>query len=482
MRNSALIKIGLAAALLLGAGFISGCDLLRPPEAGVVLSEVTPTPASSPATVTPLKTVPARKGDLSGFLKVRGRVASSSEYALSFRRAGYLKTLGVKIGDLVDKGALVAELDDPDLDDRIRSAQMDLDRANSALTRAQLSLPPGRSSAAAKAITAAQQALDTENLKLAKLKAPPTEEDLAPLRAELETAQVAFQRAKNEYDFRTERYLEAYQQELNLRVAAANLDAAKAALTKRLNGARPEEIAIAESGVRSAETNLLRAKADYDYEVQIEQTTRQRREADITTALTELRVRADQLALLQARLGDIRLIAPFAGSIVSLDAQVGDKISPYQSLGILANPDQPEVEAQVPEEALPLVSVNQKGDVIMDGRPNERYQGTVRQIPAKPTLWQGKQVYLVRLGFTDSKIPATIRQGSDIYLTITKSNVLLAPLAAIGREDDKRFVMLASSAGKPVRAFVTVGLANETDAEIVSGLKEGDQIVAGIAN
>ena len=60
-----------------------------------------------------------------------------------------------------------------------------------------------------------------------------------------------------------------------------------------------------------------------------------------------------------------------------------------------------------------------------------------------------------------------------------KDNVLLVPNRAIRADNSKRLVTVLQ-AGTPKEVPVTLGLSNDQEAEVLSGLAEGDQVVTAV--
>jgi Cu(I)/Ag(I) efflux system membrane fusion protein len=58
-----------------------------------------------------------------------------------------------------------------------------------------------------------------------------------------------------------------------------------------------------------------------------------------------------------------------------------------------------------------------------------------------------------------------------------KDNVLTVPLEALNHAGDQTTVYVASSTGKVEVRVVTIGLETSTDAEVVSGLAEGESVI-----
>ena len=82
------------------------------------------------------------------------------------------------------------------------------------------------------------------------------------------------------------------------------------------------------------------------------------------------------------------VVAPFAGTVVTKDAEVGETIMPggmglasgRGSVATLANLDQLEVDTDVKEDYLGGLEKGQPAEVTVDAVPNRRYQGRLREI------------------------------------------------------------------------------------------------------
>jgi multidrug efflux pump subunit AcrA (membrane-fusion protein) len=59
----------------------------------------------------------------------------------------------------------------------------------------------------------------------------------------------------------------------------------------------------------------------------------------------------------------------------------------------------------------------------------------------------------------------------------SRKQVLKLPLSAVFEEGQDSVAYLSDAKGKPKRVVVKLGLRNETDAEVTSGLKEGDKLM-----
>jgi len=199
-------------------------------------------------------------------------------------------------------------------------------------------------------------------------------------------------------------------------------------------------------------------------------------EIDLFQRLSQYhRARAEAL---QTRLTGAKLSAPISGLIVSLDKNVGDSVTAFEPIGAIADPSQLQVEVSVPETDIPSISLNQTVRMVLDGFPNNAFAGKVKEIAAKASIFQGKNVYRVLISFDDpAQVPATMRTGADVSFVLqAKQDVLLVPTSAVQTDGLTRFVNVLRE-GKVVRVPVELGTQSGTQTEILSGLNEGEQVL-----
>ena len=82
--------------------------------------------------------------------------------------------------------------------------------------------------------------------------------------------------------------------------------------------------------------------------------------------------------------------------------------------------------------------------------------------------------------FVDLQGPSILKPGYEVQVqveTARKENVLLLPREAVQSIDQSHFRVMKIQKGRVKYQDVTLGLSNQEQVEIVSGLQEGDQVV-----
>lgn len=520
-----ILGLALIGWLILGAG----CAQM--PSLG---TGATPTPGERPAVTGPA-TVTVKLGSIVESVRLIGRVAAVREADLYFERAGRLKNLAVKTGDEVAKDAVIAEMDAGDLEERIKTAQAALETAQVRVEQAKAQAH-GKALQSKSELAAAELAIEKAEADLAKAIADGEAAKIGPsvqekAQAAVREAQYNLDEAKRNqivvqkspvvsrtpYDRENEHNWyevnmgqqqakydrgEITKEELdrhwqNLMAAKERLDSARAEAASAL--ARAEEAVIkAEQALRQAEADLA-AKLAMPPDAHI-------REAERTIAAAQLaldRARADyelkvagagedyelkllekQAAEAQAALDELlaqqkgsTLVAPFAGRVIDARGRIGDQIVAFQPVAIVADPSSLTIRGDLMDADIPKVAVGQPVTVTIDSMAGLTLSGSVAGIPSRLSD-QGNVDRTVQIDVTWPQ-PGQLGALARISIEVQrKDNVLVVPIKAIKTVGKRQFVEYME--GNLRRsANVEVGITTDTEAEIVSGLREGQVILAG---
>ncbi len=180
--------------------------------------------------------------------------------------------------------------------------------------------------------------------------------------------------------------------------------------------------------------------------------------------------------------------APFAGVVVSKDAQRGEMVSPISAGGgftrtgiaTLVDMTSLEIEVDVNESYIARVRDGQPVTAILDAYPDWQIPGKVRTLI--PTADRQKATVKVRASF--DKLDPRILPDMGVKVTFLgdeptaapSSGRVLVPRTAIRDDGGKPTVFLYRD-GRVERRVVGLGQARGNDQEVIAGLADGDQIV-----
>lgn len=174
---------------------------------------------------------------------------------------------------------------------------------------------------------------------------------------------------------------------------------------------------------------------------------------------------------------EIPLIAPISGTIIVRAVEPGQTVG--TSTPILVISDRLIVKAQVDETDIGRVKAGQKAVVSLDAYPDIKVLSRVDHIAYESKLVSNVTIYEVDI--LPQTIPAVFRSGMSAEVTIvvqSKKNVLTLALSAVHRTKESTFVWVQDSTGKnTAKKQIQVGMSDEKNTEILSGITPSDNIV-----
>jgi HlyD family secretion protein len=213
----------------------------------------------------------------------------------------------------------------------------------------------------------------------------------------------------------------------------------------------------------------------------------------------ELDLRAKQLAVKQAEdnltdakadLQDYYVFAPFDGVMASVDAQLGETAT--TSLGSIIT-NQKLATLTLNEVDVARVSIGQKATITFDAIDDLSITGTVVEIDTLGTVTQGVVSYAVKLSLDteDSRVKSGMSVSANIIIN-SKADVLMLPSSTVKNKNGQTYVEVfdtplvmptdgtqgATSTTLPTQVNIEIGITDDTNTEIISGLKEGDEVVS----
>ena len=197
-----------------------------------------------------------------------------------------------------------------------------------------------------------------------------------------------------------------------------------------------------------------------------------------------MQLEIDQIQLeieeLEQEIADANLVAPFAGQILSVLIDSGDQVSAYETVMLLADPNQLEFTAELGAEDLSEMALDQPALITLRNRPEATLSGVVHQLPypyGGGTTDTSDDDSAVHIAITEDVDLALGELATVSIVLEEKGNVLWLPPAAIRTFQGRDFCVVQLEGGQK-RVDVLAGIVTEERVEIVQGLEEG-QIIVG---
>ncbi len=213
----------------------------------------------------------------------------------------------------------------------------------------------------------------------------------------------------------------------------------------------------------------------------------QTQQVNIETAQNNLQTAEENLA-------DDSIRAPVAGIVSAVPATVGASV-PNPAVSMVSGQQVAEVTLNEVDAA--SVNIGDKAMLTFDAINGLNVRGKVIEIDPVGTVSQGVVNYNIQVSMTESSTTAEVKPGMSVTANIVtgeRKNVVAVPASAVITLGSRSFVLepaapvpadeLAAAGASgimlpaaPKRVPVTVGLVNDSVAEIVSGVAPGDQVI-----
>ena len=291
------------------------------------------------------------------------------------------------------------------------------------------------------------------------------------------------------------------------RAAVAEAKAAVEQANARVNQLRRVGAVIANEGLRQAMTNLGHAQTEVDRaqkladsgsiaQVELDDA---RRAADLslslkTTAMAQQNASASkgadalvlltslvqaqaQLAAVNVRLSQTKIVAQDNAVVLTRSVEPGDMVQPSRTLLVLAsNADAAQLVFQCDERNIAAIHVGQKGQASADAYPEQIFSAEVSYIA--PSINPERGNIEVRLLVRDA--PKFLMPDMTVSVDLTvaaKKRVLTLPSEAVRSMASLKPWLFAIERKRVVRLDVKLGIRGQGTVEIVSNLHEGDVVV-----
>lgn len=468
--------------------------------------------------VTPPGTVRVTYGDVVQEVSVTGRVKPVTTVSLGFEKSGRIQDVYARVGEHVDRGELLAEVESS-------AAKASLLEAEARLAELKRGARP-------------------EEIVVKKAELAKYEQDLAnAYGGVLDTVNDAFNKGDDAlhvkmtgifsgsktsvYKFTyqicdtqldlngtwlrytTEEDFDLWRTELN----ATPLSPSNAELSKLLentgkyletlrsflesvNRTLTLDCTIANTGLDTYRTNVNTARANIATALSAVNTKKQ----SISSLLLTVAKVKNELSLLEAGSADEvvaaqearvlsaqgelrkhRIYAPIGGVLTRVDAKEGEFSSIGSTPFSLSSDASFEMEANVPEADIAKIKLNDTAKITLDAYGSDvLFEGRVIAIDPAETIIDNVPTYKVTLHFlkNDPRIKSGMTANIDVA-TAKKENVLVVPVRTIETKDGKKFVTLVNEDTSTKEVEVSIGLrGSDGQMEIVSGVSEGAIILS----
>jgi RND family efflux transporter MFP subunit len=265
--------------------------------------------------------------------------------------------------------------------------------------------------------------------------------------------------------------------------------------------AQAQTVATLKSSYGRAKVDLDRARQDYnrdvelhaaghisDEELKISKDAYDIADIEYRAALAQVNLAAEDgvTTELEAESAELlEILAPASGIVIELQIEEGEIVTSgalsYTSgstLMAIANLSAMQIKAGVNEVDAGKIRNGQDVVIDVDAYPNVEYRGTITHIAPAARNVDGVKIFDVEIDVTDSD--RRLRPGMTANIEIRgdhREGVLTVPVEAVFRKQGRQVAyVFDGSESQPVEREIQTGISNIDAVEIVSGLKEGEEV------
>jgi len=182
------------------------------------------------------------------------------------------------------------------------------------------------------------------------------------------------------------------------------------------------------------------------------------------------------------------IVSPMDGLVLSRDVEVGDAVSSILILGsqatlvmTLGDVSEVYVKGKVDEADISKVYLGQRARIVVESLKDKKYEGKVTKISPMGVEKDNVTTFEVKVSIQNptGELKANMTANAEI-IQEEKQNVLQLPEAAVVYDKDRHtFVEIPAPGTKTGRQKLPVklGISNGVKTELISGVKEGQQVV-----
>lgn len=437
---------------------------------------------------TTYQTATVQKGMISSYVSGSGNLIASNGATVNPEISGTVSKLSVKIGDTVAKGKFLFYIKSSSTSE----TETTLAKAYSSYKQTLQSVESARTK-----LLQDQQSLANLSGNSAILKATAS---LTQSNQQLESAYANLLQARNDYNELYTKYqadpmsvttaqLAIADEKIDVAKASYNsakdsLKSAQATYNQEVNNVgtnlaiAKQQVVSSEATVTAAESNADSALAEYNYQLQLseEESSKRYVTAPIAGTITEVNIKnGDDIS---SGTGSANQQSASSSSSSSSSSSTSSTSSNSNGSILIEDFDSLEANVAINETDISKVAKDQKATLTVDAISDLTLTGKVTKIVQKGTNTQDVITYDVTIGIDsiDTRLRPEMTVSADIT-TEVKQDVLYVSSSAIKTDSSGGSFVQVMKKETPESVNVTIGISNDTDAEITNGLNEGDVVV-----
>jgi len=382
-------------------------------------------------------TTTAEKGTLVTSVSGSGNIIIDQNATVSPTIAGTVTGLSVKVGDSVKKGELLFKIENDQLGVSVAKSRASYKQAKNTLSSAKL-----------------QRKQAVADLNDAKNKNKTTSQNTGQT--------TTSQNTSSEHNTTTTQT-----------TPTASTPSTGETVSDEQIKVLEDKVKLADSSINAAKENLNAALADYNNQQSI--ASERNVTSPISGIINEVNIKNGD------DLGNRSSSSSGSSSSMSSSSSSASTSTTNQSPIIIGDLKTLKAQVQVNEVDIPKVKVGQKATLKFDALENIEQTGQVEKIDSLGTNTQGVVTYnvTIELDELDSRIKPGMSTSASIIAKV-KQDTIIIPNSALKSDGSSGHYAQVLVGQKPQNRQLEIGLANNKETEILSGIDESEKVITQI--
>ncbi|HTP67573.1 MAG TPA: efflux RND transporter periplasmic adaptor subunit [Dongiaceae bacterium] len=207
------------------------------------------------------------------------------------------------------------------------------------------------------------------------------------------------------------------------------------------------------------------------------------RQAGLDVSRNQLAVQQAQsdVAALEQKVRQGRIISPMDGTLYSLPVKAGDYVKVGDLLAEMADLRNVRVRAFIDEPEMGGLEPGLPVRITWDALPNKSWQGKTEIIPKQVVAHQSRSVGELLCSVENQNLELLPNTNVNVKINSReRNNVITVPRGAVQTEGGRRYVFVVKpgvSTAKLEKREIQVGIADATNFEVTGGL-QGKEVIA----
>ena len=173
------------------------------------------------------------------------------------------------------------------------------------------------------------------------------------------------------------------------------------------------------------------------------------------------------------------VVANVSGTVLSVDAYVGQKVNSGATLASVGNPSTLILKMNIPEKYLSAVHEGSRAYFTTAAWPEKEYSAVATYVGTSVSSSSRTVEYEFAIQDSDSKLLEGMYVKADVVVYENGSAITVPTTALTTYLDNDVLYIAQENGGKYTakRVYVTKGVADDSRTEIISGLSSGDLVI-----